>query len=118
LHKQHTKKERYVNVVGRYEAIGKSFMTFFIRRCIIFFLMFEMAVFFVIYCFGPKSIKTLYDVYHQKATMNQEIVFLKHENDELRRLTKSHRGLFAGERIAREQLLMKRDDETVYFVKQ
>lgn len=92
-------------------------MTFFIRRSIIFFLIFEIAIFFVIYCFGPKSIKTLYDVHHQKEIMSQEIFLLKHENDALLSSIKIHRSSFARERIARELLLMKRDNETVYFVK-
>lgn len=80
--------------------------------------MFEVAIFFVVYCFGPKSIKTLYDVQHQKAKMNQEITVLEQENNNLRSLVEQHRGSFAQERIAREQLLMKREDETVYFIKQ
>ena len=92
-------------------------MTFFIRRSIIFFLMFEVTIFFVIYCFGPKSIKTLYDVYHQKTKMVQEITLLKQEINDLHSSIAFHRGSFAQERIAREILLMKRDDEVVYFVK-
>lgn len=50
--------------------------------------------------------------------MNQEIALLGQENTDLCSCVEQHRGLFAKERIARELLLMKREDETVYFVKQ
>lgn len=92
-------------------------MTFFIRRSIIFFLLFEVVVFFVIYCFGPKSIKTLYDIYKEKDKLSQEISDLELENNRLLNLIEFHKTEFAQEKIAREKLLMKRNDEKVYFTK-
>lgn len=92
-------------------------MTFFIRRCIIFFLLFEVSVFFVIYCFGPKSIKTLYDIYKEKDKVQLEITNLEKENKSLLSQIEFHKTEFAKEKIAREVLMMKRDDEKVYFVK-
>ena len=56
-------------------------MTFLIRKMIIFFLLFEVVIFFVIYCFGPKSIKTLYDIYHQKDKIQKEYTLLASENN-------------------------------------
>lgn len=82
-----------------------------------FFLVFEVGIFLIMYSFGPKSIKTLYDVYHQKVEIQEEIALLRAENNELLHSIGLHRGLFYREKIAREQLLMKRDDETVYFIK-
>jgi cell division protein FtsB len=92
-------------------------MTFFIRRCIIFFLVFEVTIFFVIYCFGPKSIKTLYDIYHEKDKIQREIADLQEENKKLLEQIEFHKTDFAKEKIAREVLMMKREDEKVYFVK-
>lgn len=92
-------------------------MTFLIRKVIIFFLLFEMIVFFVIYCFGPKSIKTLYDIYHQKETIQNEIMFLHQENKKLTDLITYYKSEFAKEKIAREVLCMKKPDEKVYMLK-
>ncbi len=92
-------------------------MTFFIRRCIIFFLVFEVTIFFVIYCFGPKSIKTLYDIYKEKDKIEREIVDLEQENKKLLDQIEFHKTDFSKEKLAREVLMMKREDEKVYFVK-
>jgi cell division protein FtsB len=92
-------------------------MTFFIRRCIIFFLIFELIVFFMIYCFGPKSIKTLHDIYQEKEKIQREIVDIEQENKKLLDLIEFHKTEFAKEKVAREVLTMKRDDEKVYFTK-
>ena len=71
----------------------------------------------MIYCFGPKSIKTLYDIYHEKDKLQAEIIDLEQENKKLLDLIEFHKTEFAQEKIAREVLLMKRDDEKVYFTK-
>lgn len=92
-------------------------MTFLFRKFIIFFLLFEVVIFFVIYCFGPKSIKTLYDVYHQKEKIKDEITFLEQENKKLADLIVYHGSEFAKEKIAREVLKMKKPDEKVYLLK-
>lgn len=92
-------------------------MTFLIRKAIVFFLLFEVVVFFMIYCFGPKSIKALYDIYHQKEQIQNEIVLLEQENKKLVDLIAYHKTEFAKEKIAREVLLMKKHDEKVYLLK-
>ncbi len=92
-------------------------MTFLIRKIIIFFLLFEVVVFLMIYSFGPKSIKTLYDIYHQKEKIQNEIVLLEQENTKLTDLIAYHTTEFAKEKIAREVLLMKKTDEKVYLLK-
>lgn len=92
-------------------------MTFWIRKIIICFVLFEIVVFCMIYCFGPKSLKTLYDVYHQKEKIQQEIVLLQQENKELADLIAYHTTEFAKEKIAREILFMKKPDEKVYLLK-
>lgn len=92
-------------------------MTFLIRKFIIFFLLFELVIFFVIYCFGPKSIKTLYDIYHQKEKIQNEIICLEQENKKLADLIEYHKSEFAQEKIAREILLMKKPNEKIYLLK-
>jgi cell division protein FtsB len=71
----------------------------------------------MIYCFGPKSIKTLYDIYHEKDKLQAEIINLEQENKKLLDLIEFHKTDFAQEKIAREVLHMKRDDEQVYVTK-
>jgi len=92
-------------------------MTFFIRRCIIFFLVFEVIMFFVIYCFGPKSIKTLYDIYQEKDKLQRDIADLEQNNKNLLDLIGFHKTDFAKEKLARELLIMKRNEEKVYLRK-
>jgi len=92
-------------------------MTIFFRKIIIFFLLFEVVVFFMIYCFGPKSIKTLYDIYDQKEKIKNEIILLNQKNKELTDLIAYHKSEFAKEKIAREVLNMKKADEKVYVLK-
>lgn len=92
-------------------------MIFFIRRTVIFFLVFEVIIFFVIYCFGPKSIRTLYDVQRHESIMQQQIGQLRQEIGQLQQQIEENQTLFAKEKIARETLLMKRENEKVYFVK-
>jgi cell division protein FtsB len=99
------------------EAIGEINMIFFIRRSIIFFVAFEVVIFFMIYCFGPQSIKTLYDVQRHKIQIEQEVLKLKQEVTELNGQIKENQSSFAQEKLARELLLMKREDEKVYFIK-
>lgn len=92
-------------------------MVFFIRKSIIFFLVFELCVFIVLYCFGPKGIKTWYDVCAQRTVVEQEIESLHQENKRLQEQIEFSKTDFAQEKIAREVLLMKKDNEKVYFVK-
>ncbi len=58
-------------------------MVFFIRKSILFFLVFELCVFVVLYCFGPKGIKTWYDISAQRKVVEQEIEDLQQENQKL-----------------------------------
>ena len=90
-------------------------MTFLMRRFIMFFLVFEIVVFFVLYCFGPKGLIMIVDLRKQQEqtrldidTLQKEIKILQHD------IEISHTD-FAKEKIAREKLLMKKDQEQVYF---
>ena len=92
-------------------------MTFFVRRCLILFLWFELLIFFVIYCFGPKSLKSLYDIKSAQTATENEITALKKEIEILKVDIARNQTDFAKEKIARERLLMKKNDETIYFKK-
>lgn len=90
-------------------------MTFFIRRCLQFFLVFEVLIFVIIYCFGPKGLKALYEIRQMHAFVYTEIINLQQEIEALKYNVALYQTDFAKEKIARERLLMKRSDETVYF---
>lgn len=90
-------------------------MTFFVRRCLKLFLIFELVIFFVIYCFGPKSLKSLHDIESMKIQTVQEISNLKKEIEILKYDVERNQTEFAKEKIARQRLLMKKNNETIYF---
>jgi len=90
-------------------------MTFFVRRCLLLFVVCELFIFFMIYCFGPKSIKTLYSIRNMQVQARKDIVTLQQEIEFLKQKIVSNQTDFAQEKIARERLLMKKDDEIVYF---
>jgi cell division protein FtsB len=98
----------------KFDQKGKI-MTFFVRRCLMLFVVGEMFVFFMVYCFGPNSLKSLYEIKHLKVQTEIDIVNLQKEIIDLQQKTKINQTDFAKEKIAREQLLMKKDNETVYF---
>ena len=92
-------------------------MTFFVRRCLKLFLIFELLIFFVIYCFGPKSLKSLHDIAKMQTETIKDIAALKQEIETLKSNIARNQTDFAKEKIARERLVMKKNNETVYFKK-
>ncbi|OGB85866.1 hypothetical protein A3J41_01160 [candidate division TM6 bacterium RIFCSPHIGHO2_12_FULL_38_8] len=92
-------------------------MTFFVRRCLILLVSFEVIIFFVIYCFGPKSLKSLYEIHCLQVTTRAEICTLQKEIELLKSGIACNQTDFAKEKIARERLLMKKNGEMIYFKK-
>lgn len=90
-------------------------MTFFVRRCLKLFLIFELSIFFLLYCFGPKSLKSLRDIEHMQQETIQDIAKLEQEIEMLKIAIEYNKTDFAKEKIARQKLLMKKNNETVYF---
>lgn len=90
-------------------------MTFFVRRCLKLFFIFELFIFFVIYCFGPKSLKSLHDIRRMQVETIKDIATLKQEIETLKYTIARNQTDFAKEKIARERLIMKKNNETVYF---
>lgn len=90
-------------------------MTFFVRRCLQIFLIFEFVIFFIVYCFGPKSLKSLQEIQKMHEMVSLEIVCLESEVLNLLQDSIRLQSSFAKEKIARERLLMKKNEENVYF---
>ncbi|MCX5923204.1 MAG: septum formation initiator family protein [Candidatus Dependentiae bacterium] len=90
-------------------------MTFLVRRFIIMFLIFEVALFVLLYCFGPKGLSSFVDLKNKKQQTIQDIQNLKEEIEKLRLDVQAGLSDFSKEKIAREKLLMKKDQELVYF---
>lgn len=92
-------------------------MTFFVRRCIQIFLVIESILFILLYCFGPKGLSSLHDIAKSYRKTELEIVQLTEEVEALQKQAADNKTDFAKEKIAREQLLMKKNNEIVYFKK-
>lgn len=90
-------------------------MTFFVRRCLILFIGVELLIFCVIYCFGPKSLKSLHEIKSTQVATRIEIAQLQQELEILKSNIAKNQTDFAKEKIARQRLLMKKNDEIVYF---
>lgn len=90
-------------------------MTFLVRRFIIMFLLFEVVLFVALYCFGPKGLSMLVDLGQQQEQTVCEIATLQQEIKTLQSDIEAGLSDFAKEKIAREKLLMKKDQELVYF---
>lgn len=91
-------------------------MTFLVRRVIIFFLAFELVIFMMLYCFGPKGLSKIRELKQNQIGAQDDIAALQADIDQLQRDILSSQSDLAKEKIAREKLLMKKDDETVYFI--
>ncbi|HSW76651.1 MAG TPA: septum formation initiator family protein [Candidatus Saccharimonadales bacterium] len=90
-------------------------MTFLMRRLIILFLVFELIVFFMLYCFGPKGLTKIIDLRKQQEQTQLDITHIQKEITALQHDIEINHTDFAKEKIAREKLLMKKDQEQVYF---
>lgn len=90
-------------------------MTFLMRRLIVLFLVFELVIFFVLYCFGPKGLIKIMDLRKEQEQTRLDIANIQKEITVLQRDIEMNHSDFAKEKIAREKLLMKKDQEQVYF---
>lgn len=92
-------------------------MTFMIRRCLIGFFTIELIIFVMVYCFGPNSLTTLYDLKQCKEKTIIDIAQLQHDIQLLQSELEQSVTPFAKEKIARERLLMKKPEEIIYLRK-
>lgn len=96
------------------EIVGDS-MTLFFRKLLLFFLFFETILFLMLYCFGPNGLHVLSGLTSQTHQIIQGIEELQQEVQQLHTKIAESKSDFAKEKIARERLLMKKENETVYF---
>lgn len=92
-------------------------MVSFLKKLVFFVLFFEGILFLVLYCFGPNGLHVVSSLQDQKSHINKEIIHLRSEIEALRQDIAFVITDFAKEKMARERLLMKKNNETVYFKK-
>ncbi|MBI2353136.1 septum formation initiator family protein [Candidatus Dependentiae bacterium] len=92
-------------------------MTLFIRKILKYGLLLEIALFFVFYYFGPNGMVVFYRLAEGKKEIESDIMVIIQENERLKSLIEQGKTPFAKEKIARERLLMKKNNEIVYFLK-
>lgn len=69
----------------------------------------------MLYCFGPNGLHVLSGLKSQTEDVMQEIQLIQKEVQQLKIKIAESKSDFAKEKIARERLLMKKENETVYF---
>lgn len=99
------------------EYFGEFVMTLFMRRLLKYGLFFETVLFLLFYYFGPNGLSMISRLGQQKGDVMADIVLIRQEIDQLDIKIKQGKTAFAKEKIARERLLMKKNNETVYFKK-
>lgn len=92
-------------------------MTPFVKKILLSALLFEAILFLMLYCFGPNGRHIMIDLSGQKILLHSEIEELRQDVKNLQHKIQIAQTDFAKEIIARERLLMKKDNETVYFRK-
>ena len=77
----------------------------------------ELLLFSIIYLFGTHGVKALHKLHQENEQLEQEISGLRSQVQTIEHdieAWNSH--LFYKEKVAREQLQMAREDETIYYV--
>lgn len=92
-------------------------MTLLMRRLLIYGVSAEVFLFLFLYYFGSNGTHIISKLALEKKQVLQEIVDIQYEVDELNQKIKQAHTAFAKEKIARERLLMRKKDETIYFLK-
>jgi len=92
-------------------------MTLFMRKLLAYGIVAEILLFILLYYFGPNGMQVLSRLSLERNAIEQEIVSIRHEINQLDQKMKEGHTAFAKEKIARERLHMKKNNETVYFIK-
>lgn len=92
-------------------------MTLFVKKIILSVLFFEVMLFLMLYYFGPNGLHILNNLQVQKKSIVYDIAQLIKDIDCIEEKIQDNRSDFAKERIARERLLMKKENEIIYFIK-
>lgn len=92
-------------------------MTPFVKKILFSALLFEILLFCMLYFFGPNGRHVVVDLLGQKVLLHLEIKKLQENIIDLQKKINLAETDFAKEAIARERLLMKKDNEIIYFRK-
>lgn len=90
-------------------------MTLFLKRALYFGILIESVLFVLFYFFGPNGLHVLDDLSDQKKVLIAEISQHEQKVKDLQRQLATSQTGFAKETMARERLLMKKDNEQVFF---
>lgn len=89
----------------------------FLKKLLLGALLFEVILFFMLYYFGPNGYHLFSGLIQQKIVLYEQIKKIQSDIDTLEQKIRISQTAFAKERVARERLFMKKDDEIVYFKK-
>ena len=87
------------------------------RRLLVYGVGVEILFFVLLYYRGPNGTNILSRLALEKDTIVHEIATIQKEVHMLDQRIKESHTSFAKEKIARERLHMKKNNETVYFIK-
>ncbi|MBM17450.1 MAG: hypothetical protein CL947_00080 [Epsilonproteobacteria bacterium] len=92
-------------------------MSPFLKKLLGIVLIFEILLFLMLYYFGPNGWHVITALQEQKKQLTEEVNQLSNKIVELEIVLQTSQTAFEKEKMARERLLMKKDNETVYFKK-
>lgn len=90
-------------------------MTLFFKRLVLSVLLIESIFFCVLYCFGPNGMHILSSLRAQKVYILADIENLKRDIVQIKQELEYSQGDFYKEKMARERLQMKKNNEIVFF---
>ena len=86
------------------------------KRMILFFLCIEMLLFGLIYTFGPHGLSMLTKLEQSYCDTELRCKKIEHNIQQVeQKIAEWEDSSFLKEKIARERLLMKKSNETIYF---
>ena len=90
-------------------------MSTVMNKLLFMIITFEGILFLLLYFFGPNGSHLLSELSLQKVKEQEAIVLLERKIDQLQQELKFSQSSFAKEKFARERLLMKKENEKIYF---
>lgn len=90
-------------------------MTLFFKRLVLSVLLIESILFCVLYWFGPNGMHILSSLQAQKVYILADIENLKNDIAQIKQDLEYSQSSFYKEKMARERLQMKKNNEIVFF---
>jgi cell division protein FtsB len=86
------------------------------KKMVLFFLCIEISLFGLIYIFGPHGLSMLAELKRSHKALELQCKQVQNNLEKLQAdIAAWNSSAFLKEKVAREQLLMKKSGETVYF---